>query len=220
MRILQIVADGNPGGGTTCVLQLVEDLINAGHEVHFVCQTNSYAEQQGKRLGAIVHRGIDFFRSRMDATVAYALKDTIHEVFPQVVHLHGGRAAFFAARGGLSTASIKSVYTVHGYHFLRKRQPLRWLAQMAERKIAKHVCHTVFVSEYDRRVAERLKLLPARHPHRVIYNGVEAGSFVPSERSAEQRRRIAAVGRLTFQKIHIACSTSQSSSQPTASRLT
>jgi glycosyltransferase involved in cell wall biosynthesis len=114
------------------------------------------------------------------------------------IHLHGGRAAFFFTQSRTGFQPV-SLYTVHGYHFTRKRWWLRWLAQIAERKICRRVNLTVFVSQYDQKIAQRCRLLPASATHRVIYNGVSSDEL-PMREHQRDRRRVAAVGRLTFQK--------------------
>ena len=199
MRLMQVVADGSPGGGTTCVLQLTEDLVRAGHEVHLISQRDSYALERGAECGAVVHYGIDFFRSRFDRIASEDMLNVILQVAPEMVHLHGGRAAFFWSRIQRRARSIRSVYTVHGYHFTRKHFLLRQLAKTAERRSSRAVDETVFVSYYDQRLAKAERLLAVKSRQRVIYNGVQADEL-PAGPIVRESKRIAAVGRLTYQK--------------------
>ena len=49
MRVLQIVADGNPGGGTTHVLQILRGF-RSTHSMGLVTQSQSYLFHQAKEL--------------------------------------------------------------------------------------------------------------------------------------------------------------------------
>ncbi len=199
MRIMQVVADGMPGGGTTCALQLVEDLLQRGHEVHFASQDESYAMRAAAELGGTVHAGLQFFKSRISGSIVSDLAKVIARVQPQVLHLHGGRAAFFATRSPFPATLGKAIYTVHGYHFTRRLLPMRMVAQWAEKYVARHVHETVFVCKYDQQLAYRLKLVTPKHPHRVIYNGVEH-TLLNCPTPHVEPRRVCCIGRLTYQK--------------------
>src|SRR3712207_2688788 len=129
MRILEIVADGAPGGGTTHVLQILRGL-GGTDSLGLVTQANSYLFDEARSLG-IECFGVDFFRSRVDARVPVKLHRFVRKFDPQLVHVHGSRAGFFHA--GAATR-VPTVYTVHGYHFLHKGPVfVRWLALNAER---------------------------------------------------------------------------------------
>jgi glycosyltransferase involved in cell wall biosynthesis len=65
------------------------------------------------------------------------------------------------------------VYTVHGYHFLKR--PLAWraLGWLAEKRIAERADQVVFVSRNDRNIAERFHILNADRKCSTIYNGID-----------------------------------------------
>ena len=95
IRVLQIVADGSPGGGTTHVLQILRGLRNRC-SFGLVTQRDSYMLDEARSLG-IPSFGVDFFHSRLDPRVPLNLRRIAGEYGARVVHLHGGRAAFFYA---------------------------------------------------------------------------------------------------------------------------
>ncbi|QDS95148.1 GDP-mannose:cellobiosyl-diphosphopolyprenol alpha-mannosyltransferase [Roseimaritima multifibrata] len=198
MRILQVVADGTPGGGTTNVLALSEDLIERGVQVAFCTQQNSYASEHAASLGAQVVGDIDFFKGRLDRQAAAKLGDVVRNAKADIVHLHGGRAAFFYARSGTCKLGL-SAYTVRGYHFLRKPFWQRQLAAMAERRSSRCIDQTVLVCHYDQRLAASYRLLPAGKQGVVIHNGIRI-SDIPLQSPTADMRRIAVLGRLTLQK--------------------
>lgn len=198
MRLLQVVADGTPGGGTTNVLALTEDLRARGVEVAFCSQANSYATERAAELGAEVIGEIDFFAGRMDVRAPRQLAEVVQAARADVVHLHGGRAAFFYARARPPAEQL-SAYTVRGYHFVHKIWPLRMLQVLAERRSSLTIDQTVLVCQHDQRLAARYRLLPAGKRGIVIPNGIRLGDIPPLRDQADPKR-VAVLGRLTLQK--------------------
>lgn len=197
MRVLQIVADGDPGGGTTQVLSLAEDLAAAGMTVGLVSQANSYALEQAWLRGLMVE-GIEFFRSRLDFTISVALARIIGSFGPDIIHVHGGRAGFHLSLIPGLGARTPVAYTVHGYHFLEKTSPVKHLAASAERRISCMATVTVFVCNYDRRIAAEWNLLPRHGTSTLIYNGIQTGDLPRGGTTA--LKSVGFLGRLTYQK--------------------
>lgn len=198
MNVLQVLADGRPGGGTTYVAGLSAALLRrAIGRVHFVGQRDSYAKQCLREIGATVNE-LDFFRSRFDPRVRHRLGAVIREVRPDLIHVHGGRAAFFLSQVTREKDFPPVVYTVHGYHFVTKPWGVRYLAALAERRSCRLADETVFVCEYDRGVAREWELLPAERAGVVIYSGIETADLPAAGES--DGRTIAFLGRLTHQK--------------------
>jgi hypothetical protein len=159
--VLQAVADGRLGGGTTHVLQLIETLgANLPCELHLVSDTGSPALVEAARLGAVCH-GIDFFTMRLDPRIALRLGMLIRRLRPALVHAHGARAGLPLA--GL-TRRAPLFYSVHGYHFVGKRGAARRLAIAAERWCSARAARTLFVCQHDRRLAEEAGILWCRSP--------------------------------------------------------
>ncbi len=193
MRVLEIVADGRPGGGTTHVLQILKGL-SSFISFELVAQSGSYLLQMAQKLGIPCH-GVDFFYSRLNPAIPIQLRRICSHVQPHVAHVHGGRAGFFFS---LARIDVPLLYTVHGFHVLHKSLVLRWLALQAERIIFQRASRIVFVSHYDAALARRLGLLEENTPHELIYNGI-AFHDIPS---MDERAllHIGFVGRLEPQK--------------------
>jgi glycosyltransferase involved in cell wall biosynthesis len=171
IAVLEVVADGSPGGGTTAVLGLCKDLsAKETCRVGLVTQEGSYAFREAKANGIKVF-GIDFFKSRFDVTIAKKLSNIIAEYQPEIVHAHGSRAGNPIA--AIRQHEWKTVYTVHGYHFPNKHPLVRPLFVNAERKIARSADRVIFVSRSDRRTAERYNIISQRTSSSIIYNGIE-----------------------------------------------
>jgi glycosyltransferase involved in cell wall biosynthesis len=193
MKVLQLVADGAPGGGTNHVLQLLRGL-NHCCELVLLTQEDSYLQQQAEELGIHVVTG-DFFRSRVDPSAVRLVSDTIRQHKPHVIHCHGGRAAFF--RSFVSDVT-PSLYTVHGFHFARKNWPARVAGWLGEYLTIPRMQEVVFVSDFDRRLALRSGLLPSRKPIRVIHNGIPAPKVDRCE--PKEKLGVGFIGRMVYQK--------------------
>lgn len=166
-RIVEIIADGRPGGGTTAVLGLCGDLRRAGHDVSLITDAGSYAAQVARDMGVPVFE-LQFFTSRFDPRVARGIAQTLGSIRPALVHAHGARAGLPLTM--LPRKGERRVYTVHGYHFLGKGGIARTLARMSESRIASRSDTVVFVSEADRDIAKAAGI--RAHDTALIYNGI------------------------------------------------
>ncbi|MEM9411968.1 MAG: glycosyltransferase [Planctomycetota bacterium] len=191
MKILQFVCDGSPGGGTNHVNQLLHGL---RHELDcaLLTERDSYLYHLAKQAGFNVYGG-EFFRGRLDRNAMTYIRDLVRDIKPDLIHCHGGRAAFFQS---FMDRDVPAIYTVHGFHFARKNFFPRSFGWMAEFHSIRRMSHIIFVSEYDRRLAVQRYLLPRGKSHSVIHNGIE-----PLPPACEkQRRGIGFLGRLVHQK--------------------
>jgi glycosyltransferase involved in cell wall biosynthesis len=195
MRIVQVLADGRPGGGTSLVLDLCESLLPLqGVQVHLVSERHSHALERARALG-IVPVGVDFFGSVRERVGG--LRRALESLRPDLVHVHGARAGFFMSLAG-RPAGARIVYTVHGYHFRGRPAWLRPLAFLAERRAHRAADVLTFVCEHDRRLARRWHLASGRTPAAVIANGVRCDR-IPPARGGEPRL-VAFCGRLSRPK--------------------
>lgn len=201
-HVLHVVADGAPGGGTTAVLGLCSDLQDQGFRTSLITQRDSYGFSTGQAM-KLETRGLDFFRSRFDPDVAKHLRTSISELSPDLVHVHGARAGHAFCSRALRDLSSALVYTVHGYHFLKR--PLAWraLGWAAERRIAKRADHVVFVSKNDRSIANRLRILGADAQSlgkcSTIYNGIDPHDLDATP-AAQPKYDLVFAGRMHVQK--------------------
>ena len=196
--IVQVVADGRPGGGTTAVLTLSRRLAEQGHEVVVVCQQDSYLCDEAAKAGLGV-RGIDFSRRLNSLGTAAKLRRHLGQIEPDVVHAHGARAGLPTVLAAKWSGARKPriAYTVHGFHFLAKPAGLFHLARAAEWMCIALADRTNFVSDGDRRIAREQGLLKHSRGQTTIKNAVEVGD---NFEGCPKRHDIAFVGRLAFQK--------------------
>lgn len=200
-KIIQVIGNGDPGGGTTAVLTLALMLHEAGYETVVVSQRGSYLLDEAARLGIAVH-GMDF-SSRGGAIGCFsALAAFIRAQRPAVVHAHGNRAGLpvaLAMRLLGAAGRPRFVYTVHGFHFVSKKPVAFQLARLAEKFCIKGADWTNFVSQGDAGIALEHGLKTGLAGTRIIHNAVLAKDF-PAPLPARSGSDIAFVGRLTYQK--------------------
>ncbi|MEM7312406.1 MAG: glycosyltransferase [Planctomycetota bacterium] len=194
MRVLQFVADGAPGGGTNHVLQICRGLRKTA-EVTLLTQQDSYLQREASELGIEVVTG-DFFRSRVDRAAIKLVEQTIEQCRPDLIHCHGGRAAFFCSR---VRDTPPTAYTVHGFHFARKPCAARLAGWAGEFWSIRRSDQIIFVSGYDRQLAQRYRLLPRKKPYRVIHNGIPKPEIADTHNN-KATRGIGFVGRMVVQK--------------------
>jgi len=194
--ILQVVADGRPGGGTTNVLALIEDLLADGWRVTLAVDAGSYAAARARALGAAVVE-VSFFGLRRLATARRVLRRECARLRPDVLHLHGERAAAYALLAGLPGRQ-PSAMTVRGYHFARRRGPRRWLGALVEAAVSRRVDETVWVAAADRALARRWRLVGCGRRGRVIRNGIRLADLPAPV--APVPRLMVCLGRAIYQK--------------------
>lgn len=193
MRVLEIIADGAPGGGTTHVLQILRKL-HMDFQIGIISESKSFLLEEAASLGLSCF-GFVFMKSRFNVGTIRNLRECISQFAPHMMHVHGGRAAFFCA---LASGKVRTVYTVHGFHFTQKPLIIRLLAILAERMTMCRAYHVVFVSRYDQQLAVRFGILPASKPFSVIHNGIDYSSI--PEASPHAAHHIGFIGRLAPEK--------------------
>jgi len=193
MRVLLIVADGKPGGGTTHVLQILQGLRHAV-SFHLITEQDSYLMREVTALGISCH-GLQFFISRFNVLLPFQLRKIVSVIQPDLVHLHGGRAGFFFV---LSFLKVPMVYTIHGFHFVGKPLIHRWMAMLVERLIIQRSNCAMFVSGYDLELAEKYHLVAEDALCAVIHPGLSCNDLPRA--FPNSLRHIGFVGRLEYQK--------------------
>ena len=192
-KVVHIVADGSPGGGSTYVLTLSSQLRDSGLNVVIITQSGSYLSKEAHRLGFAVI-GLPFNKRSYVLITAYSLRRCLVRLQPTVVHAHG-------SRGGLVAALITQpklwnfVYTVHGLHFINKRQPARLVGWLAEIICFARAQRILFVSQHDREEAARHGLLKGRRRDLVIPNAA-----LVTRSTTEKAYDLCFLGRLVEQK--------------------
>jgi glycosyltransferase involved in cell wall biosynthesis len=198
--IVQLVADGRPGGGTTAVLTLSRLLAARGCDVVVIGQQHSYLLKEASQAG-LRTRGMDFSSRRNTLHAAMKLRGHFYELSPSVIHAHGARAGLpaviAAGRRDSKARRGRLVYTVHGFHYLAKPPLMYALARAAEALCIARADCTNFVSDGDCAIAQSHGLLRRSRAHATIKNAVLVDGALAS---APKLCDIGFLGRLTGQK--------------------
>lgn len=199
--IMQVVGNGDPGGGTTAVLTLAQMLQQEGRAPMVVSQQGSYLLAEAASHGIPIH-GLGFSSRKGAIASFHQLAALIRQHAPAVVHAHGNRAGLpvaMAMKLLRKNERPRFVYTVHGFHFLSKKGVAFQLARLAERFCIQAADWTNFVSRGDADIASvhRFAVDPARSE--IIHNAVMTQDL-PVPPAAREAGDIAFLGRLAYQK--------------------
>lgn len=195
---IQIVADGKPGGGTTAVLGLIEDILLAGWSDVRVCtQSNSYLEEKSKALKFF---GINVELWSLWGYIVSAIKlfSYIRKNKPDAVHFHGNRAAYLMLCPLFWTRSWRAVYTIHGYHFQKKGFIARTFAIILELIVVRFVDVQIFVSDSDLLLGRKLHIHCRNNA--VVKNGVDILKITDDYKVSDFEFDVVFLGRIVNQK--------------------
>jgi glycosyltransferase involved in cell wall biosynthesis len=176
-RIVHVLGDGRPGGGTTVAFDLCRLLAAEGEAVTVVTQRGSRLVGDAAACG-LPAVGIDFSRRLRTPLAALEIGRVLRHIGPAVVHAHGARAGLPVALLPHSLVG-RFVYTVHGFHYRVKPPPIRRLARLAEAFCIGRADCTVFVSDADLAHAEAAQLLQRSRDQQVIKNAVSVEGVSP-----------------------------------------
>lgn len=186
MKVLQIIADGNPGGGTTFVLEMLKSL----QSPVLISQKNSFVVETTKKL-KIPTYSLDFFTSRLDFRLPFKLAKLIKSINPDFIHVHGNRAAFFLS---FCKIQVPTLYTIHGLHGLYNGN---LLGKWGERQAIRSANRLVFVSNWEQHLAIKHRLV-SKQNHQVILNGISLEDL--PQRKLSHPKLLGFIGRLTQPK--------------------
>lgn len=186
-RVLQIIADGKPGGGTTHVLQLMAGL-KADFDFGLITEPDSFLKRQAREL-RIPAFGLNFFSKGQTPSLAFKLRRLIHMFRPNLVHVHGSRAAFWLAA---SRARVPWLFTVHGLHYQKRSRPIAWVTRHMHQFAEARASTVIFVADGDARQSQRDG--GRSRDARVIYNGIDIEA-IPNA-SAADPMHVGFIGRL------------------------
>lgn len=177
MKVLQVITKGEIGGAQSHVLTLCRELARRDVNIHAAIGGTEERPPLSEALCALglpVHRIPALGNSWNPLQMARALRTLValvRQQRPDLLHAHSAMAGVVARLAGLLTGT-PVIYTVHGFAFKVGAPWKRRAAAFAvEWMLAPLTRRMVCVSAYERQLARRLPLPPARVT--VIHNGVE-----------------------------------------------
>lgn len=182
-RVFHVMASAEQGGGADHLLSLLPELTHLDWECVVATGMNGPLGESLLAQGFQV-RMLDLMRSRWNLGSVIKFRRFIENEHPDVLHVHGTRAAFYGAfaKARLFRRSIPSVYTVHGLSYRKEKT---WLKQKMFAQIEKFICSSfdsvISVSAHDLAdLRQRGLLYPNKGLH--IPNAVDTVRFCPGDR--------------------------------------
>jgi glycosyltransferase involved in cell wall biosynthesis len=198
MKVLEVMASGERGGGADHLLTLLPALRTLGVECEAGVSENGPLAERLELRGFRVHR-LSLMGSRVDPRIPYQLARLVREVGSDLVHWHGTRAAFFGAlalrlaRGRARGEGVPpAVYTVHGVSYRQGHSVAgtslgRALFRRAERIACAGARRVISVSATDLTDLERRRFVaPGQGRH--LPNAVDLTRFTSGDRRAARAR--------------------------------
>jgi len=128
---------------------------------------------------------------------------------PDIAHVHGTRAAFWLRLSVIGLRNKpKIIYTLHGFHLIKKNFLIRWLFLIWERFLNRWVDVLVCVSEADKNLVLKCRTI-ASEKIKIIRNGVDIEKFkmtpelvkkAREELGLENKFVLCSIGRLELPK--------------------
>jgi len=176
IRILTINPSSSLGGGNTVSNNLVLGLDKNLFEVF------SFFPEKGLAATEIENKvKVIFSPKSIFFSILYFLRNFIKKNKINIIHAQGTRAAFWIR---LLFPFIKPrpklIYTLHGFHIIRKNFFLKWPLVFLERFLNRWIDILVCVSESDQNLVLKYRTIP-KNKIVVIRNGIEIEKFKVSE---------------------------------------
>lgn len=175
------------GGLFRHVADLTRTFSAEGHELGLVVDSLANDSQTEDRLQALLpHASLGIHRFAMprvlgrgDLGTPLGVHRLARELDIDVLHGHGAKGGFYARLARLGGSKAIAVYTPHGgvLHF-NKASPSGLVFHLLERLLMWQTSAIIFESQFAEQTYAQLIGTP-HCPTRVIYNGLEAGEFVP-----------------------------------------
>lgn len=192
----------------------LEGLRNAGFDVHIACAKGKYFDQLAA-AGFIMHP----VRFRRTFNIFAHIIPFIQLIFIlragrfQIANTHSPVAAAVGRLAAVFASVDNIIYTVHGFYFHDRMVPfLRNQLIALEWFFGRWTDAFMFVSDEDRRTAQRLGICGANARVCTIYNGVDVDLYHPPphsrsealrlEHSLSDRPVVGIVGRIVREKGH------------------
>ena len=183
IKVLEVIRQGQIGGGEAHLLDLVEYLDKTIYEP--ICLAFTDGEMITRMKAKNVECHIIETQKPFDRKAQKAIKQLMTDLDIQLVHAHGSRAAsnvVFPAR----ELGLPLIYTVHGWSF-HNDQPwiIRQIRAWSEKMICNRAKHVICVSESN---AETGRETFGMKECTVIENGINLRRFNPEGEFADSRQ--------------------------------
>ncbi len=199
IKILQVDLHSGIGGGEKIMFSLIKGM---RQNINFVILTSGgfYFNKYNKLKTKTYRLPCSIFGKLL------TIYKIIKKETPEIVHIHGTRSAFFVR---IAVIFLKRkpriIYTLHGFHIIRKKWPLNKILVFIEKFLNHWTDVLVCVSEADKKLVLKYGTMPAGEI-KVIKNGIDKKQFQINDKSSavklksklgiENKFILLAVGRL------------------------
>lgn len=202
MRVALITTRAVRGGAQVHLVDLMRGF-REQTELLLIVGEEGYLTQVARQLGVevrIVNRLAATIRPLQDLLALLAIRRTLAELRPDLVHVHSFKSSVLG-RLAARSLGIPTVFTAHGWSFTEGApRARRTIGKLIERWLAGYTDRIITVSRYDRELALAMHICPASKIV-TIHNGVEAGSARRGQRP-DRPMRIVMVARFEAPKDH------------------
>lgn len=187
MKILYCITSSSWGGAQLHVLELCQDQVKRGNEVYFIVGNKGLLLDKIRKIKGIhtyvlpsLHREVSPIN---DVKAIFQLRKLIKNISPDILHLHSSKAGTLGRLAAIGL-NCKVIFTVHGWAFTdgngkeSQRSLYRFVEKLVEPLTNLYIC----VSEYDKQIGYRDKVLKKRDNVLVVHNGVPKHSLKKRER--------------------------------------
>src|SRR5262245_57033814 len=166
MKIVYLITRSEPfGGAQVHVRDLALAFRQRGHEVNVLVGSEGTFTQDVRAAGIPVTTLRHLVRPlhpRHDPLAFLEVSEALKRLRPSLVATHSSKAGWIG-RAAARSLGIPAVFTAHGWAFTEGVPAVsRGTYWMAERLAAPLTTRVITVSEHDRRLAIRLRVLPER----------------------------------------------------------
>ena len=174
MKIVHVITKCDYGGAQTVVRELALEQQRRGNQVFVITgQLGPVATQLSSAGISVVVEPhlIHAIAPGQDRLAVQGLRTTLKALDPDLVHTHSSKGGL-VGRLAASRLGVAAVYTAHGWPFQRGAPVSQRIMSFAgEWAAARTDAHVVCVASSERRLAQRLRIVPEKRLH-LVGNGI------------------------------------------------
>ena len=177
IKIMQLDSYSGFGGAERIMFEIVRTLRD---EFEFVVMA-----PRGVFLDKLSQIGVEtrILKNGNSVSAIKAVRAFIEDEKPDIIHSHGTRSASWARlalMGRKKDGRPRLVYTLHGFHIVRRRFFVRMFLMSIERFLNRWTDTLVCVSAADRNLVSKYGTAPPEKVQ-IVRNGIDIGSFRVSQ---------------------------------------
>lgn len=199
-KIVYIITRSDIGGAQNHTMSLIKEF-GGDYDLVLIAGSNGFLTDAAQGLGVKVYivKQLDSFNVPI---AVWRLREILSKEVPDLVHTHSSLASFYG-RVAAKSCGLKTLYTVHGWHFASEKNRIKWVMKVIIELCCRYCTDRwIAVSAFDQKLGSAFHVFkPGRVD--VIVNGVEdikLEGIIPRSSNSKQALEVVFVGRATYQK--------------------